>query len=48
MRSRPIIQAMTACGLTECELWAPQVEPQFPGGRGERGGPPSPEAREGA
>ena len=25
-----IIAAMTACGLTECELWAPQVEPQFP------------------
>jgi sugar phosphate isomerase/epimerase len=39
-----VIQAMTACGLTECELWAPQVEPQFPGGRGQRGGPPSPEA----
>jgi len=23
----PIIAAMTACGLKECELWAPQVEP---------------------
>ena len=39
-----IIQAMTACGIGECELFAPQVEPQFPAGRGQRGGPPSPEA----
>ena len=23
----PVIAAMTACGLKECELWAPQVEP---------------------
>jgi sugar phosphate isomerase/epimerase len=23
----PLIAAMTACGLKECELWAPQVEP---------------------
>jgi sugar phosphate isomerase/epimerase len=23
----PIVAAMTACGLTECELWAQQVEP---------------------
>jgi sugar phosphate isomerase/epimerase len=23
----PLITAMTACGLKECELWAPQVEP---------------------
>jgi sugar phosphate isomerase/epimerase len=29
-----IIQAMKACGLTECELWAPQIEPAQPGGRG--------------
>jgi sugar phosphate isomerase/epimerase len=35
---------MTACGLTECELFAPQVEPQFSGGRGQRGAPPSLEA----
>ena len=35
---------MYECGLTECELFAPQVEPQFPGGRGQRGAPPSPEA----
>ena len=39
-----IIKAMTECGLTECELFAPQVEPQFPGGRGQRGAPPSPDA----
>ena len=39
-----IIRAMTACGLQECELFAPQVEPQFPAGRGQRGGPPSPES----
>jgi len=39
-----IIKAMTACGLTECELFAPQVEPQFSAGRGQRGAPPSPEA----
>jgi sugar phosphate isomerase/epimerase len=29
-----IIQAMKACGLTECELWAPQIERAQPGGRG--------------
>ena len=23
----PLIAAMTACGLKECELWSPQVEP---------------------
>ncbi len=39
-----VIGAMTACGLSECELWAPQIEPQFPAGRGQRGAPPSPEA----
>jgi sugar phosphate isomerase/epimerase len=39
-----IIKAMTECGLTECELFAPQVEPVFPSGRGQRGGAPSPEA----
>jgi sugar phosphate isomerase/epimerase len=38
-----VIKAMTECGLTDCELFAPQVEPQstLPGGRGRRGGPPS-------
>jgi sugar phosphate isomerase/epimerase len=30
----PIIAAMTACGLTECELWAPQIEPASTTGRG--------------
>ena len=39
-----VIGAMTACGLTECELFSPQIEPQFSAGRGRRGGPPSPEA----
>jgi sugar phosphate isomerase/epimerase len=42
-----IIDAMKQCGLRECELFAPQVEPQFdaPGGAGgRRGGPP--EARQ--
>ena len=29
-----IIDAMKACGLTECELWAPQIEPAAAGGRG--------------
>jgi sugar phosphate isomerase/epimerase len=36
-----IIEAMKECGLSECELFAPQVEPQFgPRGRG-RGTPES-------
>ena len=40
-----VIKALTAAGLTECELFAPQLEPQFgSGGRGARGAPPSPEA----
>jgi sugar phosphate isomerase/epimerase len=40
-----IIKAMADCGIGDCELWAPQVEPEFPtGGRGRRGDPPSPEA----
>jgi sugar phosphate isomerase/epimerase len=32
-----VIQAMRACGLDDCELWAPQVEPRVPrqGGREE-------------
>jgi sugar phosphate isomerase/epimerase len=29
-----IVKAMTDCGLVECELWAPQVEPQQAAGRG--------------
>src|SRR3954471_21364506 len=24
----PIIKAMTACGLAECELWSPEIEPR--------------------
>jgi sugar phosphate isomerase/epimerase len=40
-----VLRAMTECGLTECELYAPQVEPRFSEGRrGRRGDPPSPEA----
>jgi sugar phosphate isomerase/epimerase len=35
----PIIAAMKECGLTECELWAPQIEP--PSGFGS--GRPTPE-----
>ena len=30
----PIIAAMKECGLTECELWSPQIEPASSGGRG--------------
>ena len=33
-----IIKAMTDCGLSECELWAPQIEPASGPGRG-RGRP---------
>jgi sugar phosphate isomerase/epimerase len=41
-----LIGAMKAAGVSDCELWAPQVEPEFPtGARGRRGDPPSPEAR---
>src|SRR3954466_11204651 len=29
-----IVKAMNDCGLVECELWAPQIEPQQPSGRG--------------
>src|SRR5437868_6974720 len=40
-----VIAAMKEAGLTECELFAPQLEPQFAqGARGARGAPPSPEA----
>jgi sugar phosphate isomerase/epimerase len=28
----PVVKAMTECGLNECELYAPQVEPNFSGG----------------
>jgi sugar phosphate isomerase/epimerase len=39
-----IITAMKECELVECELFAPQVEPQAPSARGQRGAQPSPEA----
>jgi sugar phosphate isomerase/epimerase len=40
-----LIGAMKEAGVSDCELWAPQVEPEFPtGARGRRGDPPSPEA----
>ena len=40
-----VIKALTECGISECELFSPQVEPQFASGaRGRRGEPPSPEA----
>src|SRR5262245_45012274 len=40
----PIIKAMTECGLTECELFSPQVEPRQP--EGQRGQPATPEMRQ--
>src|SRR5262245_18433105 len=40
-----VIKALIDSGIGECELWATQLEPQFPtGARGRRGDPPSPEA----
>jgi len=30
----PLIEAMKACGLTDCELWSPQIEPVGTAGRG--------------
>src|SRR2546428_8705873 len=40
-----VIKALVDSGIGECELFAPQVEPQFSSGaRGRRGDPPSPEA----
>ena len=40
-----VIRAFRECELVECELFAPQVEPQFnAGARGRRGDPPSPDA----
>jgi len=29
-----IVKAMKDCGLVECELWSPQIEPRQPSGRG--------------
>src|SRR5947209_539247 len=41
----PLIKAMLECELVECELWAPQLEPQFDSGaRGRRGQPPPADA----
>jgi sugar phosphate isomerase/epimerase len=40
-----VIKAMLDVGVGECEIFAPQLEPQFSqGARGARGAPPSPEA----
>ena len=40
-----VTAALLESGLTECELFSPQLEPQFSSGaRGERGAPPSPQA----
>jgi len=39
-----VIKAMKDSGVSECELFAPQLEPAQPAGRGARGAPPSPEA----
>jgi sugar phosphate isomerase/epimerase len=39
-----VIKAMKDSGVSECELFAPQLEPAQPAGRGARGGAPSPEA----
>src|ERR1044072_3926687 len=40
-----VIKAMKESGVSECELFAPQLEPQFSSGaRGARGAPPSPAA----
>jgi sugar phosphate isomerase/epimerase len=36
----PLIKGMTECGFNECELWAPQIEPVSPFGRGSK---PTPE-----
>lgn len=39
-----VIKAMTECGLTDCELWAPQVEPAGPSSA--RGAPVTPEMQQ--
>ncbi len=41
-----VVKAMTECGLTECELFAPQVEPKFDSGRGGGSSPDAQKARE--
>ena len=44
----PIIAAMKDCGLTECELWAPQIEPPSSFGRGRPTPEQAQQAREAA
>src|SRR5215831_7827431 len=39
-----VVDAMTQCGLGECELFASHIEPVFPGGQ--RGSPEAQKARE--
>ena len=39
-----VIKALTASGLSECELLGEHLEPEFAAGRGQRGAAPSPEA----
>lgn len=42
-----VIKALTDCGLTECELFSPQLEPAQPSfGRGQRSSPEAMKARE--
>ena len=40
-----VIKAMKECGLSECELFSPQIEPQFGGGGRGRGRGSSPESQ---
>jgi sugar phosphate isomerase/epimerase len=40
-----IIKAMTECGLAECELWSPQIEPRSGKPGASRPAPDSPEAK---
>ena len=40
-----VIKAMKECGLSECELFSPQIEPQFGGGGRGRGRESSPESQ---
>jgi len=41
-----LVDSMKACGVTECELWSPQIEPPLPFGRGVQGTPEWTKARE--
>jgi sugar phosphate isomerase/epimerase len=42
----PIIDAMKGAGFTECELWAPQIEPPERGGRAATNSPEARQARD--